>query len=77
MEMKRRTRDDGEPSNKGSKEEVWKIIWTLKVLSLVKHFIWKACHDILPTRMNFIKRRVIELSSCPICVPFVNLVIKQ
>lgn len=28
---------------------------------------WKACHDLLPTRQNLAKRKIIDSPLCPIC----------
>jgi hypothetical protein len=37
------------------------------VSRVVQHFLWKACNNILPTKENLYKRRIIEDSLCPIC----------
>jgi hypothetical protein len=47
--------------------EVWKTIWALEVPNPVKIFLWKACHDLLPTRVNLYHKRVVEDKSCPCC----------
>jgi hypothetical protein len=47
--------------------DVWKLIWKLKVPNVEKNFIWRACHDILPTRDNLVRRKVLTDPSCPIC----------
>lgn len=31
------------------------------------HFIWKVCYDILPTRLNLVKRKFSDQVMCPIC----------
>jgi ribosomal protein L37AE/L43A len=33
----------------------------------MKLFIWRACHNLLPTRANILKRKVVEDSTCPCC----------
>jgi hypothetical protein len=46
---------------------IWKRIWGMKVHNSLKNFLWRACHDILPTRDN-LKRRGINLDlSCIFC----------
>ena len=40
--------------------EVWKVCWNSNVLLVVKMFIWCACHNLLPTRMNLCRRGVCE-----------------
>ena len=39
--------------------EVWKKLWRLEIPNVEKNFLWRACHDILPTRENLLKRKVI------------------
>jgi hypothetical protein len=29
---------------------VWENLWKLPIPNAEKNFLWKACHDILPTR---------------------------
>ncbi|XP_042954503.1 uncharacterized protein LOC122290886 [Carya illinoinensis] len=57
----------GEYSMMAEAEQVWESIWKLNVQGVVKHFLWKACHDLLPTRLNLFKKRVIECNKCPVC----------
>jgi hypothetical protein len=47
--------------------DVWKLIWKLKVPNVEKNFIWRVCHDILPTRDNLLRRKVVTDPSCPMC----------
>jgi hypothetical protein len=46
---------------------IWKFLWSLMVPNQVKTFTWRACHDILPTKSNLLKRKVIEEDICPCC----------
>ncbi|XP_059436152.1 uncharacterized protein LOC132169081 [Corylus avellana] len=32
-----------------------------------KHFLWRACHEILPTKANLGAKKVTEDSYCPVC----------
>jgi hypothetical protein len=54
-------------SNQGSKAHIWKFLWNLKVPNAEKNFLWRACHEILPTRDNLCRRKIITDSSCPLC----------
>lgn len=47
--------------------EIWKRLWALPVPNVEKNFLWRACHDILPTRANLHKRKVISNALCPVC----------
>jgi hypothetical protein len=46
----------------------WKMVWKLEVLRMVKNFLWQAGNDILLTRVNLLKRGIIEDPMCPICI---------
>jgi hypothetical protein len=46
---------------------LWKEIWKLNLPNVEKHFIWRACHDILPTRENLFRRKVLMKQDCPLC----------
>ena len=35
-----------------------------------KVFGWRACNDILPTKLNLSKQKIIEVEMCPICMRF-------
>jgi hypothetical protein len=51
-------------------KEVWKFIWSMNVPSPVKLFMWLACHNVLPTRSNLYRRKVVENFICPCCERF-------
>lgn len=53
-----------ENSNESS---VWKAIWSIKTLVVVKMFMWRACNNLLPTRANLIRWGVSIDVHCPIC----------
>jgi hypothetical protein len=57
----------GACSNSGKEADSWRVIWNLKVPNTVKVFMSRACHDILPTRVNLFKRKVVETSLCLCC----------
>ncbi|XP_059440878.1 uncharacterized protein LOC132173397 [Corylus avellana] len=49
--------ESGGPSNPGEGCDMWKVCWQLNVPNAVKVFVWRACHNILPTRANLFKRK--------------------
>lgn len=59
----------GEPSEKSKEDPNWQAIWRLKIPRSVKYFIWRAHHNILPTRMNLAKGRSLP----PPHAPYVSL----
>jgi hypothetical protein len=48
--------------------DLWKQCWSLNVPNAVKMYMWKACHNLLPTKANLFRRGVCENNQCPICL---------
>jgi hypothetical protein len=46
---------------------VWKACWQLHVPNVVKIFIWRVCHNLLPTKVNLFRRGVVTNKMSPIC----------
>jgi hypothetical protein len=53
-------RDRGQTSQVEKGTNVWCSLWNLQVPNPIKMFLWRACNDILPTRKNLLKRRMID-----------------
>ena len=49
------------------KKEFWKAIWGLKCPSKVRHFMWRACKNILPTNLCLCIRKVSIGDECGLC----------
>jgi hypothetical protein len=47
--------------------DIWKELWNLKIPGKVKLFAWRSCQNLLPTRDDLFKRKVIQDPSCPSC----------
>lgn len=47
-----------------SQKLFWKRIWRMNVPGKIKHFLWKACTNSLPTKENLVKRKILEESVC-------------
>ena len=54
---------------------VWIALWKFWIPNKIKVFRWRACNDILPTKLNLSKRRIIDDTMCPICMRFLELAI--
>jgi hypothetical protein len=54
-------------SGHGRNHGVWSRLWKLRIANGDKHFLWRACNDILPTRSNLYKKKIVEDELCPIC----------
>ena len=46
---------------------VWKVLWKLKVPNKIKVFGWRACRNILPTRVNLVHKKIIQDNRCELC----------
>jgi hypothetical protein len=58
-------RSRGECSNTDKGMDVWKALWSLKVHNFVKLFMWKACNNLLPSKLNLFRRGVVVDNLCP------------
>lgn len=57
----------GESSRVAELSTLWHSLWALNVPSVVKVFLWKACHNLLPTKANLFKKKVTSDPLCLIC----------
>jgi hypothetical protein len=48
-------------------QDVWKPLWALIVPNAVRNFAWRACHEVLLTRANLRRIKVVEVATCPCC----------
>ena len=54
-------------SDNSRMQAFWKAIWNLKCKSKIRHFMWRACRNILPTKFGLKKRKIITDDKCDIC----------
>lgn len=59
--------EGGQRSHVEKGPNVWKALWFLKVPNPMKFFIWRACNDLLPTRVKLYRKKVTEIKLCPCC----------
>lgn len=67
LAIERKAEDCGGASRQEQGSVMWKVCWKLKVPNAVKMFVWRACHNLLPTKAYLFKRRVTTSPLCPIC----------
>ncbi|KAK6162001.1 hypothetical protein DH2020_001842 [Rehmannia glutinosa] len=49
------------------KNTAWKQMWKLRIIPKVKHFLWRACNESLPTK-NGLARRGLQIDTvCELC----------
>ncbi|KAL0009325.1 hypothetical protein SO802_010827 [Lithocarpus litseifolius] len=56
-----------EVSDDSNFRKFWKYIWKLNVPHKVRHFTWRACKNILPTKDNLVRRKVLIDGGCDEC----------
>ena len=57
-----------EGSSRVSNSLIWRSLWRLNVPNVEKNFLWRACHDSLPTRENLCRKRIIDDPVCSFCM---------
>jgi ribonuclease HI len=67
MELNRKQKEHGEASSPPKIDHFWRDIWQLKVTNPTKTFIWRACSNILPTKVNLARKGVVQDDQCAIC----------
>jgi hypothetical protein len=46
---------------------LWKKVWALPIPNTEKNFMWRALNDILPTKDNLRRKKILQEPLCPIC----------
>lgn len=54
-------------SSHDTRNEQWSWLWKLPILENMKHFLWLALHESLPTNSFLVKRHIFVDSSCNRC----------
>ena len=54
-------------SNGSVRRKLWKTIGQLKLPQKLKHFTWKASHDILATKRSLAMRKIVSNRVCDLC----------
>ena len=54
-------------SGSGVGSSHWSGVWKLKVPGKIKHFLWRACSDSLPTKLNLWRRKITACPKCEAC----------
>jgi ribonuclease HI len=57
-----------ESSFRRGQNELWKGIWNMHSPNVAKNFMWRACKNLLPTKDNLMRKRIIDEPLCPICM---------
>ena len=55
------------PSSFSVHKVFWSTIWMLNIPNKIKHFLWRACSESLPTKKNLYRRKLITNANCDFC----------
>uniref|UniRef100_A0A2N9F380 Reverse transcriptase zinc-binding domain-containing protein n=1 Tax=Fagus sylvatica TaxID=28930 RepID=A0A2N9F380_FAGSY len=67
LESDRRKLDTGESSNTVKLRWLWRKTWKMAIPGKVKHCIWRAYHETLPTYQQLHRRKIRSDAICPVC----------
>ena len=67
MEKTMREESRGESSSSQIFRWLWRKVWKLRIPGKIKHFIWRAYHDSLPTSLNLFRQKITPNPLCKIC----------
>ena len=62
-----RPRNFSSGSYDGRNRKFWTKIWKIQVPHKIRYFTWRACRDVLPTKVNLVKRKVLQDDQCEEC----------
>ena len=57
----------GGTSDTSRKQSLWKLIWNLNCPNKIKHFMWRACRNILPTKNRLKAKGICIKDGCEQC----------
>ena len=55
-------------SDMGVWKKFWKMVWSVRVPHKIRHFLWQACLNALPTMVNLSRRRIVTDGRCGFCL---------
>jgi hypothetical protein len=58
LTMTRVTQQKGGSSKEVCDDMVWHSIWSLQAPPVVRHFCWKVCNNLLPTKSNLALKKL-------------------
>nr|POE93736.1 putative ribonuclease h protein [Quercus suber] len=58
---------NADPLPPSQAENPWKELWKLRIPNRTKTLMWRAISDALPSRLNLMKRKVLNEATCQVC----------
>ncbi|XP_059454926.1 uncharacterized protein LOC132185130 [Corylus avellana] len=66
IQKEREMANKAKGSSSARNNSIWRSIWQLKIPNVEKHLLWRACHDILPTRVKLCDQKALTDPICPV-----------
>jgi hypothetical protein len=60
-------REEGSTSDYSRMSQLWQNVWNFRGPRALRMFLWRACNNILPTKENLFKRKIVDDPQCAIC----------
>ncbi|XP_042944508.1 uncharacterized protein LOC122278379 [Carya illinoinensis] len=57
----------GQSSRGLPRQRDWTDLWKMQIPNANKSFLWRACLEALPTKLNLCRKRIVDSPICPIC----------
>lgn len=54
-------------SNVSHEKRFWKLLRSILIPHKIRHFAWRACSDILPTKSKLVHRKIVQDDTCDGC----------
>lgn len=54
-------------SSNGEGSKVWRSIWKIRAPPKIRHFMWRAAKDALPSKQNLARRKIALDETCSLC----------
>jgi len=67
LEIERQSSSQGNNFSAALATPLWKKLWELHLPWNVLLFLWRACNEILPTKYNLCRRRIVDDPLYPMC----------
>lgn len=71
-ELMERKKEQGLSSN--TNKGIWVKLWKMNIPNAAKVFVGRTCLESLPTKDNLFKKKIVESSTCPICLSNIEIV---
>lgn len=66
--LKHKANGEGVEETQADEKKFWHSIWDLRIHNKIKIFLWKACHNSIPTKTNLMRWHITNNPLCAWCL---------